>query len=168
MLYSIHIRTKTQKRRPKAANSVRILNTARILALSTIQDLRVSKTGLVGVTLDWMDGRLDGQSTYNIRKPITFYSPESDCQAEVCESLTPASEKVGGLMYKTSMLNPSRALKKEIYTGDPIILVGALKWSLGDEKTLSHFTRKLEVGTEFTARRGSEVLLTKQLFSQLW
>ena len=40
------------------------LNGARILALSTIYDLRLSKTGrtVVGRTFDWMDGRSDAVS----------------------------------------------------------------------------------------------------------
>ena len=47
--------------RPKAATFVYALNGASILALSTIYDLRLSKTGrtVVGRTFDWMDGRSD-------------------------------------------------------------------------------------------------------------
>ena len=45
--------------RPKAATFVCALNGASILALSTIYDLRLSKTGrtVVGRTFDWMNGR---------------------------------------------------------------------------------------------------------------
>ena len=47
--------------RPKAATFVCALNGASILALSTIYDLRLSKSGrtVVGWTFDWMDGRSD-------------------------------------------------------------------------------------------------------------
>ena len=50
--------------RPKAATFVCALNGASILALSTIYDLRLSKTGrtVVGRTFDWMDGRSDAVS----------------------------------------------------------------------------------------------------------
>ena len=48
--------------RPSAAPP--LLNGASILALSTIYDLRLSKTGrtVVGRTFDWMDGRSDAVS----------------------------------------------------------------------------------------------------------
>ena len=50
--------------RPKAAAFVCALNGASILALSTIYDLRLSKTGriVVGRTFDWMVGRSDAVS----------------------------------------------------------------------------------------------------------
>ena len=55
MLHSKHM---------KAATFVRALNGASILALSTIDDLRLSKTGrtVVGRTFDWMEGRSDAVS----------------------------------------------------------------------------------------------------------
>ena len=49
--------------RPKAAQFVCALNEASILALSTIYDLRLSKTGpVVRLTFDWMDCRSDAVS----------------------------------------------------------------------------------------------------------
>ena len=72
--------------RPKAATFVCALNGASILALSTIYDLRLSKTGrtVVGRTFDWMDGwsdavpRLSG-SFFNWYYPAQKANGQAPC-----------------------------------------------------------------------------------------